>query len=174
MVSLWGHILNIEFSREDGWYFRYHVHLYPGVLPYRLLPQWRRWQHSPSVRANRCYLLVITWPHDSYEFGRHRKFGDDTREAILQVMTLSPNDEISDFHITIAVANELAVEFWVWTGRQYGRPDLKRLVVEDKDDGREISGPLHVVDDAEKVHRVLQHVKGRAESLVDTDGIDLS
>ncbi|KAF3310942.1 hypothetical protein TWF173_009063 [Orbilia oligospora] len=169
-LSLWVHILDTEFPREDGtWFISYRLH--PRIVSYRLVPQWRRWTHSPGVVATRCYLLVIIWPYTSYEFGKHRKFGDDAREAILLVMTLSPGADIGEHHITIAAVSEMAVEFWEWTGRENGRPDLKRLVVEDQDEERKISGPLHVVDDAEKVHKMLRHVRERAESMVDTDGI---
>ncbi|KAK6496769.1 hypothetical protein TWF481_001757 [Arthrobotrys musiformis] len=171
ILVLWYYLLRLHFPRNNGWYRR---HLLSGIEHHHIHSQWRHWEPSPGVSANRCYIMALMCPHDSFDSGRHRKFGDDAREAILQVMTLSPDDEVSEGgHVTIAVASELVVEFWEWTGRQLGRPELRRVTVVDEDWGR-IVGPLHVVDDAEKVSRVMRYVRERAESLVDTDGIYLS
>ncbi|KAK6522773.1 hypothetical protein TWF281_002209 [Arthrobotrys megalospora] len=170
VLSLWSDILSAEFPANDGWFVGF---TNGGGLPYNVVHLRRQWDHSVNILAIRRYLLVFALPHDSYDFGRHRKFGDDAREAILQLMTLTYHDWISDFHITIAAASEFVVEFWEWTGRQFGRPDLKRLTIEDKVEGTDIFGPLHIIDDAEKVHRMIQYVKERAESNVDTDGIDM-
>ncbi|KAK6340256.1 hypothetical protein TWF730_002020 [Orbilia blumenaviensis] len=162
--SLWNRILAHELPREEGWFLAL---TRPYNLPYWIIPmrhEQGRWRSRLGVPGNRDNILGITWAHDFYEFGRHRKFWDDAKEAILQVMTLYPHDEISDYHVTIAAASEFTVEFWEWTGRQLGRPVLRKLVVQDNIEGGEISGPLHIIDDAEKVHQMIKYAKERIES----------
>ncbi|KAK6344828.1 hypothetical protein TWF718_006781 [Orbilia javanica] len=160
LTAIWRHILPCEFPDSDDWFTEVDDSQY--IRPYHLISRGRIWTIDEDTTGSRCYLIVLALPHRQYDFGKHRKFGDDAREAILQVMTLSPHDRHSYFHVIVAVVSELAVEFWQWTGTQYGRrPNLVRFVAEGEDDTK-ISGPLHIVDDVEKVHQVLQYIRHAA------------
>ncbi|KAF3925381.1 hypothetical protein ABW20_dc0110693 [Dactylellina cionopaga] len=148
---LWGFLTAAEFPREDGWYTTFSSlnHLACGVT--HLSRTFTR-----SSQPAEVYLAIVTWPHDYYDFGRHRKFEQDAKEAILRVVPCgSYDEEVSNQHLIFAAVCEFCVSFYEWKGQ----PVLKKLPVRNSTTGETYSGPLHVVDDAEKVHRILQSVR---------------
>ncbi|KAK6539355.1 hypothetical protein TWF694_009585 [Orbilia ellipsospora] len=174
-IWLWQLIATAELPRSDGWFFSYMGFESQSI---RVTHMARKWFQPTSdefqpIRYKRNYLVVIAWPHHLYEFGKHHRFEYDAREAILQVMTCGCHDTIGDFNLICAAVSELCVSFWEWSGRQFGMPSLTGLHVEDPETGENCNGALHIVNDAGKVHTVLQYIKHRAESLVDQDGIDV-
>ncbi|EPS37037.1 hypothetical protein H072_9385 [Dactylellina haptotyla CBS 200.50] len=174
-VGLWNSILDAELPGGGGW-FKYHNSFAGDAFDYMVTHSLRSWEQVNryhSVRYKRHYFISVSWSHKDYQFGKHRKFDADAKEALLEVITCVCGDDITDIYTVCAAISELCVSFYEWTGRQNGPAKLRMLEVEDPLTGEKFYGnSLHLVDQAEKVHTILQVLKIRAESLIDTEGIE--
>ncbi|KAJ6264554.1 hypothetical protein Dda_0701 [Drechslerella dactyloides] len=121
-------------------------------------------QSIPGIQVtDRSYfgpvqLMLMPLEHnDVAGMQRHRKFEEEARDMLLYYINEYLYLPIKTPRV-FAVASELAIIFYEWSGLAAGRAgNLTKLTATDVD-GKQYSGTLHVVDDADAVHLMLQRV----------------
>ncbi|KAK6338796.1 hypothetical protein TWF696_009606 [Orbilia brochopaga] len=156
--TVWRYIVTAEFE-DQNWYRP--SRRWDNPLRMYILVASKRGPTSYQLghHINSASLVITTMtPEDDESMLRHRKFEDDARRTVLEIIEWSEYKR-ARLPIVYAVVHELVVIFFQWTGWEYGPGKLTKLVVEDAGSGKKYSGALHVVDDADGVNLVLEHIK---------------
>ncbi|KAF3932671.1 hypothetical protein ABW19_dt0202222 [Dactylella cylindrospora] len=179
--SLWYNILRIEFCSEPGtlWSLERQLQVrgdddQPSLYGYYacLQSSSEPWNPSEPVRYQLPQLSVVYWSHSRLPPGKHVKFDIEARQSILLALSFD-FDNWSDNDQIIVASTELVVCFFNWeakNSKHSGR--LTRLSMENAETGEKYFGPLHLVDNADAIHYILQEIKRRGEKLHYPSGVE--
>ncbi|KAF3913943.1 hypothetical protein ABW21_db0206647 [Orbilia brochopaga] len=170
---IWYNILAIEFEQEH--WARPHRQWDDSFRGYFPVTSTRlQVLYGPPYGDDPASLVVVTLQLlDDDNIRRHQKFEDDARTNVLDVIETDGRRQ-AQFGLVYAVVREYVVIFFKWTGWYRGRAELTKLVVRDGEDGKSYSGPLHVLDDADAVALMLEHIKETTKAEIEAAEVNLT